>query len=368
MFDGLPTSQFLSFEDAAQWLACGTAKSLRPNWRHEDEATLFHPLLDKCVHEMAVASVAGQPYPYALDIFASPADITATLVANRGNWPPSGQALYDAAIAAAAALAEKDAQLLDVRRRLIRAFENGELTLYGLRVDARAPRFERIDPHVTAIGQEGELVTVDIEIRDDTMYPDPKSPWSREVAPGPLYEAICMERRALTDWVGRSGSGPNADRDEVPPAGEGMVPASPEEASSSPPDQAIQATPQTNTDPDEVPPAGEGMLPVSPEEASSSLPDQAIQSTPQPNADPEQVPPDAKAPPRKAPARMVARMALDAKFSGGRPPPDLTDKQIEGHVADWREAENKKRASVVPPLPPLPMPSIRTIRREMGKP
>jgi hypothetical protein len=281
MTDGLPISEFVSFEDAKQFVACGQARSLHPTWRTEKELALA-PVIEEWAREVQAAAADERGYPVPpVEVGMSAASIVATLFPHRADLPAPGRALLDAAIAAAAAGAKKDEQLLDASRRLIRAFEASELALYGLRVGARSPRLERIDPHVTAIGQEGESVTVDIEIRDDTMYPDPRSPWSRGVAPGPLYEAVCMEHRAFVDWAGRSGT-PNTGAEEAPPS-----------------DEVILASSL------EGPPA--------------SLADQEVHSNLQTSADPEQVPPNAKASAREYPAdkRRFFRSAFDEMF-----PPD----------------------------------------------
>jgi hypothetical protein len=223
MSDGLPTSQFITIADAAQWLACGTAQSLRPNWRHEEEHAFFRPQA-KCAAEMSAASDEGRPFPYSMPPFASPAEVVATLEANRGNWPDSGQALYDAAIAAAAARVKKDRQIQDENSRLIGAWQAGEFDLYGL--NELTGQFELIPRGVVNVHNEWE--DADIEMRGSDMFLQPAgSPPG--FSQSPIYRAVVVERRALINWADRSGTDMNIDAEEMPPAGEGMGQGSPKE-------------------------------------------------------------------------------------------------------------------------------------------
>jgi hypothetical protein len=358
---GLPNSEFVSFADAEQWLACGAARSLWPDWLREEELALA-PIIETFRREMQETD-NGRVYPPALvNIGRNPATIIATLEAHRGNWPPSGQALYDAAIEAAIARAKKDARLQEANRLLIHAVEAGEMPLYGLWFADQEPRFGRIHFPVTVNGLENMRVTLDIVVRDGTMYPDPTSPWSSELErpQQPLYQALSFERRTLIEWASRLGADTSTDAEGVPPSGEGVVPASPEEAPTNLPDDAINSTRQTNTDADRVPPAGEKMVSPSPEARSLSLPDDTIHSTPQASADTEKVSPADNKRRRVYPVD-IARMALNA-LTGVH---EMTDKELEGQVADWIKVENPKR--IQKRLPPWRMMSIRTIKRAMGK-
>jgi hypothetical protein len=216
-----------------QWLASGTAQSLRPNWIDEEEHALFRPLLEKCVREMSAAADEGKPYPYELNLLASPAEIIATLEAHRGNWPPSGQALYDAAMAAGAARAKKARQLQEKNWRLIDAWQAGELHLYGR--NDRSGQFERINP---GLENYSDLELDGIEIIGNDMFMDGAGPSAR-----PMYRAISIEWRALLDWAGWSGTDTNTDPNEAPASGERMVPGSPEEAATNLSDRSPQQPP-----------------------------------------------------------------------------------------------------------------------------
>jgi hypothetical protein len=168
---------------------------------------------------MSAAADERQPYPYALKESASPAEIIATLEANRDDWPPSGQALHDAAIPAGVARVEKDAQLQEAIRRLIEAWQSGALRLYGL--NERKSEFERISP---GLEDYSDLYLDRVEIIGSNMFVPGVGPSAR-----PMYRAIRIKRRALIDWASRLRTSTNTDPDEVPSSDERMVPASPEE-------------------------------------------------------------------------------------------------------------------------------------------
>jgi hypothetical protein len=189
---------------------------------------------------MAAANDEGRPYPFdSRDIFGgTPAEIVATLEANRGNWPPSGRALYEAAIPAAAARVKKDRQIQDANWRLIDAWQAGELRLYGLNDQSR--QFELIPRSVVYV--DGEIEDADIEMRGSDMYRQPAgSPPG--FSQSPIYRAVVVERRALIEWASRSGVNMNTEAEGAPPFGEGTVPVSPEEG---PPQQ-------TNADTEQAP-------------------------------------------------------------------------------------------------------------------
>jgi hypothetical protein len=237
MSDGLPTSDFVSIADAAQWLACGTALSLRPNWRHEEEHAFFQPQA-KCAAEMSAASDEGRPFPYSMHPFASPAEVVATLDANRGNWPDSGPTLYHAAIAAAAAGVKKDRQIQDENSRLTVAWQVGEFDLYGL--SELTGQFELIPRSVVNVPNEWE--DADIEMRDSDMFRQPAgSPTG--FSQSPIYRAVVIERAALINWAGRWGTDTSAEAEGVPPSGEGMGQDSSEEG---PPQQMNADTEQVS--------------------------------------------------------------------------------------------------------------------------
>jgi hypothetical protein len=242
MTNGLPTSGFISFHDAAQFLAGGGALSLHPTWLNQEELDQV-PLVEQCKREIEAAADEDGSYPLApSDLDGSPASIIAALDQHRPYWTRSCAALYDGEVAAGVARVNKEARLWDAERRLIETLRAGDLAFHGVSIGGD-PQFQQIHPGVGTMYsdvEEGE-----IEVHDGIMFTHPTGLPDR--APRPLFRAVVVERRALIDWAGRSGrsgTATNADLDEVPSAGEAMVPALPEEA----------PTPQqTNADTQQVP-------------------------------------------------------------------------------------------------------------------
>jgi hypothetical protein len=62
MTDGLPLTEFVSYEDAKQFAACGQAFSLHPTWRIEEELALA-PLIEEWRREVEAAAADGRGYP-----------------------------------------------------------------------------------------------------------------------------------------------------------------------------------------------------------------------------------------------------------------------------------------------------------------
>src|SRR5262245_55230781 len=104
---GLPVDPCIGLGDAVQWLACGQARSRQPKWLYEEELGLS-PLIERCQLEMKADE--GRYYPFKpIDIGGNPKEIFRTLKGvHRAYWPPSGQELLVAAIAAARARIRKN--------------------------------------------------------------------------------------------------------------------------------------------------------------------------------------------------------------------------------------------------------------------
>jgi hypothetical protein len=161
---GLPDLKWIPFHDAEQWLACGTAYSLNRTWRDEEELSLL-PLVEKCQVEM---QESGRCYPFEPGkIGGNATSIIATLDAHRADWPQSGEALFDAAAAAATARVEKEDKLQEVYRRMIASWLAGNLTLYGQRADHAARGSEIIDPIVGRPGVDSGTIEVEIRLVRD---------------------------------------------------------------------------------------------------------------------------------------------------------------------------------------------------------
>jgi hypothetical protein len=321
MTNGVPASEFISFEDAVQFLACGQTVSEHPTWQLE-EAIALVPLVEQCKREIEAATHEEESYPLApQDLDGSPASMVTALDQHRLYWTRSCPALYDRAIAADIARFRKEGLRRDAHQRLIDAWLNGELHLYGLDVWSGDGGFTLIRPTIADWYSEDE--PGEIEIRDDAMFKHPAG------APGfsrrPMYTNLVIERRNLIDWAGISATDTNIGAERVPPAGERMVSPSPEAPSSSLPDDAIRSTPQASADTEKVSPAGNKRRKVYPID--------------------------------------IARMALDALYPTGVP--DMTDKELKGRVDDWIEDENQNRRQKELPL--LRKMSMRTISRAMGK-
>jgi hypothetical protein len=312
MTDGLPNGEFVSFEDAVQFLACGQTLSQRPTWLLE-EAIALAPLIEQCQREVQAATDAERSYPFGpADLGGPPASIIATLDQHRLFWTRSCSALFAAATAAAVAGDRKDRLRRGAHQRLMEGFQAGDYPLYGL--DARGGRFEQIDRGVGTFYSDVEAG--EIRIRGNDMFVHLAG--APDFRPRLIYRAICVEGQALLELAERSG--PDTDAEGAPPSGEGIV------------------------------------LPA-PGEASPSLPEHAIHSTPRPNADREEVPPDAKAPARRQqPAQDIARKAIAVLWPTGGPVG--FDEEVRRQIDAWCKAQT-------PPIKNSP--SIKTIRRATGR-
>jgi hypothetical protein len=319
MTNSFPPSKYMSFVDARQYLACGQTVAQHRTWLYQQELDLA-PLKEQCQRELQAAADKEGSYPLAAsDLDGSLATIVAALDQHRLYWTRSCEALHDGAIAADIARYEKQTLRRDAHQRIVDAWLAGELPLYGIDVWTGHRRFELIRPAFAEMYSDDEWG--EIEIRGDAMFKHPDG------APGfskrPMYTNLVIERRALINWAGRSGTATDVGIKKVSPSDEGMVPPSAEEASSSLPNDAIHSTPQEKADNESAAPVGKKR--------------------------------------RKSPARDVASMLLDALYGAGNVPSrGLSGKQIEGRLADLLKAENKNRDT------PLHMPHMRTINREIG--
>jgi hypothetical protein len=224
MVEGLSDAMWIPFHDAEQWLACGQSVSANRNWLYEEELGL-QPLIDQCQREMRAAGEGAFPFA-PIDIGGNPRSIVATLDRHRPNWPPSGQALYDSAIAAVEARTEKDAKLRDANRQIREAWLGGKLALHGRPANDPAAAHAPIDPLVARPDPESGAVEVEISIASDErsdLFLNPVSTPSglSGIAKRPAYRDILVERNALIDLAANQfGTESKADTGEAAPANE----------------------------------------------------------------------------------------------------------------------------------------------------
>jgi hypothetical protein len=310
MTNGLPTPEYMSFDDARQFLACGQTVSQHPTWLCQEELDLA-PLKEQCQRELQAAADKDGSYPLAAsDLDGSPASIVAALDQHRQYWTRSCPALYDGEVAAGVARLNKEERLRDAERRLIDALRTGELPFYGVSI-GRNPQFELIHPSVGTMHRDVE--EGEIEFHGNDMFTRPAG--LPGVALRHLYRGVVTEGRAFIDWAGRAGT-------------------------------------DTNTESEEVPLSDEVMVSSSLDGALASLAEQEVHSNPQTSADPEQVAPDAKARARKRarPKQGIALRVIEELYPSGVPD-NLTDKELRRQI--MAQCEGLKIC-------------IKTIRRALG--
>jgi len=216
MDTGLSTEKWTSFIDAKQFLACGSARSVRPRWLDEEELALLG-LQEKCQLEMKAAAEAqreasgkvGDPleYPFSpSDIGGNPTLTVMTLDTNLASWTPSCPELYAEAMTAMNLHQEKVQKLRSAGDWIVTAWRVGTLELRGRNLSGSTAGPEVIDPYTTHLG--------DVEFRDvgDKVTGFRTDMFVVEVHAGcttdkrRLYEDVVMDRVELIKLAQSTGA------------------------------------------------------------------------------------------------------------------------------------------------------------------